>query len=141
MKHFKDEELFSPELLEVLSPSARLMILPDSVRKVLDQIREDLGMAIVINGAWKGEIYSYSGVRPKNCAVGAELSIHKIRAGRMAFDLKCSSLNGLNTLIEKNFKKYRIARMENPSYTRTWRHIEINISEEELPESLNVFNP
>lgn len=141
MKYFKDEEIFSPELMEALSPEARLMIVPSSVRKVLDQIRSDLGMPVVINGAWRGQTYIYSGVRPQNCRVGAKGSFHKVRSGRVAFDLKCSSFAGLDRIIEKNFKKYRIVRMENPSYTQGWRHIEIIISELETPDTLDVFNP
>jgi hypothetical protein len=116
----------------------------------LDKLREDYENAviiaernkspkdcwIVINGRWGWfrSRFKYSGVRTKDCKMGARKSKHK---EYKAFDLKCKHMDILFYLIENHYKTYGINRLENPKVTKTWAHCEFEI----WPESLKIFNP
>lgn len=140
MRYFKIQELVSPEILEVLSEEAAWRLIPDPVRRALDTLRGDFGSPIHINGAYKGKVFKYSGVRPIKCEIGATFSTHKmIYPGKMAFDLKCSDQGKLRKLILEKYKTYGIIRVEDFSFTKTWTHAEFSWGE--VPVKLDIFKP
>ena len=90
-----------------------------------------------INGPYGGQIYRHSGVRVKDCIIGAQYSTHK---NATTFDIKCTHLKVLLAIVKTYSKKYKIKRIEDPDITvpRGWMHIEF--SEDEVPP-LQIFKP
>lgn len=130
--YFKIHELVSPEIYDVLGEELCWHLLPDIVKQQLDAIREEFysyaGMGIIINNWGFGGQYKYSGVRPKNCKIGAPNSKHK---QWVAFDLKASKIHRTDELqefIKHMGKSFNISRIENFEHTPSWVHIEIYIT-------------
>lgn len=150
-KKFKPSELFEPSILEVVAEETAMELIGWVIVSNLDQLRLDyesmvraLGryknpsdVWITINGNYFGEIFKYSGVRSKDCPIGAEFSTHK-KAN--TFDLKCAHLDILLALVKTYSKLYRIKRIENPDVTvsRGWLHIEFS---RESVGDLVLFDP
>lgn len=150
-KKFKPSELFEPSILEVLAEETAMELIGQVIIDNLDQLRLDYESMVIalcrynnpsdvwitINGNYFGEIFKYSGVRSKDCPIGAEFSTHK--KGN-TFDLKCAHLDILLALVKTYSKLYQIKRIENPDVTvsRGWLHVEFS---EMMVEDLIIFNP
>ena len=122
--HFGVKELVSPEIYEDLG-DASLRLIPSIVMDRLNALREALGAPIMVNNWESGGMYRYSGIRPTTCPEGASRSRHKLTVpGVTAFDLKCSRLSKLVTLVRSRSREFGIVRIENPNATKTWLHVE-----------------
>ena len=135
-RNFTTAELFAPEIRAVLSDVAMWQLLPDTVKRNLDRLRDVYGDAIWINGSG----LKYCGVRPVDCVVGAEMSRHKlVQVDVFAFDLHCRNLDRLTAKIHQHHQELGIVRLEDPKYTQSWRHVEFHATEK--PLELNIFIP
>ena len=148
-KYFSPSELIEPSILEVLKDETAMCIVGQFICDCLYKLREDYEDAvkcadkyksasdlwITINGNYHGSRFKYSGVRSKNCPIGAKYSKHKLG---IAFDLKCTHLGILLYLIKNHWDSYYISRIENPEVTlhRGWIHVEFGFSND-----LIIFNP
>ena len=101
MRYFTIRELISPEIFNILSYDSCWNLIPPCVQESLDAIRHDLGLPIRINNWHKGGGFKYSGIRPKDCTIGAKLSAHKVKHDRLAFDLKCDKMEDLFRLLQE----------------------------------------
>lgn len=139
-KYFTLDELFAPEITAICSESLLWASLPDYVKDGLDDLREDLRHPIYINS--KKFDFKYSGVRPKDCKIGAKYSAHKVRNNDFAFDLKTfdsQELLVLLELIKANHFAYNIKEIEDPGITvpRGWTHVCFS---DEINGELEIFN-
>ena len=149
-KYFTCKELVQSELIKIHGSEYCIERIGWFIIGGLDCLREDYEREvkkrglykrpkdahIIINGrfGWFRKLFKYSGVRAKDCKVGAKYSRHK---EWRAFDLKCYHFDVLVDLVLNNFEKYGIYRIENPARTKTWLHAEFgkNI------DKLLIFNP
>ena len=135
-KHFAISELVAPEILSVLTESAAWRLIPEVVQANLDALREAFGDVIRINAA----LNVYSGVRPANCTVGAPQSRHKLTVdGVCAFDCHVADLPKLRALATAQNIRFGIVRMEAPSSTPDWAHLELSAAI--VQSELDIFEP
>ena len=150
-KKFKPAELIEPTILEVISDELAMGLIGQIIIDNLDRLRIDYEAMVqamgrytqpsdvwfTMNGNYHGELFQYSGVRSKDCPIGAEYSSHK-KAN--TFDIKCAHLDILVSLVKTYNKSYQIRRLENPDVTvpRGWLHVEFS---EESVGDLIIFNP
>ena len=148
-RYFKPHELIEPSILEVLKDETAMCLIGQFICDCLDTLRSEYEDAvrlagrynsakdgwITINGNYYGQTFKYSGVRSKNCPIGAKHSKHKLG---IAFDLKCLHLDLLLYLVKNHWGNYHVARIENPDITvpRGWLHVEFGFGQE-----LTIFNP
>jgi hypothetical protein len=108
--------------------------------EVAQRLREQFG-SIVINDAYIGGGYNWSGFRTFDCGVGAKYSQH--RFGR-ALDLKFldqiepSAVQAYIMQHEEEFLQLGLTRMENTDYTPTWLHIDCMFTG---MNKIQIFNP
>lgn len=134
MKYFDITELLAPEIIGILSVEACWMLIPRHVQYGLDRLRELYGASIVINNS----NYKHSGIRTKDCAVGAKNSAHKCNRGLIAFDLKVADMFKLRNIIEDNYADLHISEVENYDKTESWTHLAFSA---ERPSKLRIINP
>lgn len=134
MKYFTLSELISPEILDILSDEACWLLIPRHVQYGLDRLRELYGASIVINNS----NYKHSGIRTKDCIVGAKNSAHKCNRGLIEFDLKVADMFKLRNIIEYNYADLHIAEVEDYDKTESWTHIAFSA---ERPSKLRIINP
>lgn len=135
-RFFTIQELVAPEILAVLTEEACWRLIPYSVIVGLDNLRRMYGAPIYING--KG--LTQCGIRAKNSTTGALHSRHKLYEYTItAFDVHCDDLIKLTSIIEENNISLGITRMENPTFCKTWRHIEF--CDTLLIGNLTIFDP
>lgn len=141
-RYFSIEELVAPELLEALGEDKCWDLIPEIVKLTLDRIRAEYASAygdtIKINDWHIGGNYKYSGVRPKNCPIGAKYSRHK---QWLAFDIKPwkGDIENLQEIITTFDSDFNLSRVESFDYTPTWIHIEIHTSY--FVDKTVYFNP
>ena len=135
-RHFKIEELVSPQILDILAPECAWRLIPQGIMQDLDSLRDKHGYPITINGAGNTQC----GVRAKNCTIGAPNSDHKlVRPFIYAWDLHSPQLKALTQLVIECHSDYGIFRIEDPAKTSGWLHVTmfdgINVPKFE------IFNP
>lgn len=120
-KHFKIEELVSPQVLQVLGEAAAWRLFPQGTLSDLDNLRTRHGYPITINGAGNTQC----GVRAINCTIGAKLSRHKLVDPKIvALDLHSPQLKALLKLIVDCHGDFGICKIENPTRCPGWIHCE-----------------
>jgi len=137
LKHFCVKEFVPKHVYSMLGEHAiHLMYTP--LLRDLDSIRTHINKPITINDwAFGGEL-NYSGFRPIDCHVGAELSQHKI--GK-AVDIRVEGYtpDDLADYIIKYQSRYpSIRRIENPEFTPSWTHIDCKPTHR---DDIHVFTP
>lgn len=141
--YFKIKELINPDIVDafagILTEDVLWNMIPFHVQKDLATLRRLFDAPIRIN---YGHGYVNSGLRAKNCEIGATLSKHK---RGLAFDLKADDMPKLFELIMHLSKseKFLMKRMENPQRTPTWFHCEwgMDYTDGINKEPLEFFNP
>lgn len=150
-KKFTPSELFEPTILKVVTEETAMKMIGQVVIDNLDHLRIDYEEMVhalgrytqpsdvwfTINGNYQGNLFSYSGVRSKDCLIGAKYSTHK---DGTTFDIKCVHLDILLALVKTYSELYQIKRIENPDITvpRGWLHIEFS---ELSTGTLLIFDP
>jgi hypothetical protein len=124
-KNFTAEEIVDRETFEKLGARSFMLFRPEALR-MLDGLRDFLGVPLVINDWHRGGQYQYSGYRPASCTVGAKYSAHRLGC---AFDLKPKGLtiSAAWAKIQGSPNDPRLAllrRVENISATPTWLHVD-----------------
>lgn len=139
---FSIEELVHPDYLKKPGVTADTMwvrLRPEAITAML-RLRLDLDSPITVNNWHKGGSYKDSGLRimTNPSSKSASVSMHYF-AG--AFDLKFSSPEMRSkalALIKKNFRRYGITAIENPSDTPTWIHIDFRVVRD--TKTLHIIN-
>ena len=123
MIYFTHDELVPPEIAAKGAEYCFGLFKP-TILDGLDQLRADLGFALFVNDWAVGGSRKFSGYRPRSCPIGASGSLHK--AG-MAIDLHTrtdAQMVALRARIVKMGNVYGFTRMEDPSSTPSWCHID-----------------
>jgi len=119
-KYFSIQELVDPETYRIFGQRA-WMFFDESALIAIDQLRGEFGPATINDWKWGGN-YKWSGLRTKNCTIGAEYSLH--RFGK-AFDLKFQNFTAkeVRAHIKKkpDYWECYISRIENKV---NWLHID-----------------
>lgn len=130
-RHFDLDELINPKILRLVSPYIAASIIPIYALQGFDFLRDAYVSPLWVNGMGRVD----SGVRCVDCAIGAVKSKPKFG---IAFDLHCDDLERLRSIVQSNFMRLKICRMEHPDYTHGWIHVEFCSTE---PMNLTVFIP
>lgn len=122
-KHFRIEELVSPELYEVVHEDALWQIFDPNLLKALDWLRERYGIIIVNDWVYGGG-RRYSGLRGKHSPYYSPTSMHSV--GKAA-DCIPKYINPHE--VREDFRKMIAAGEEIPYITRVeddvdWLHID-----------------
>jgi len=142
-KYFIIQELVPPKLFALMGQRAWWYIQPQIVA-VLDQLREDLGRAVIINDWHRGGQFTLSGYRPPEAKVGAAYSMHRMG---LAADVKVKGMTPAEVLavIEKDLPKYLalgLTTVEDLSHTPTWLHLDCRRWMGKEPQTaLNIVKP
>jgi hypothetical protein len=125
MKYFKAFELVDPDTYARFGERSLQFFRPEALR-MLDGVREFLGVPCIVNDWKSGGQYRFSGLRPRSCAIGAEYSAHRFGC---AFDVKPRGMTIAAAWAKIQGAKGdpRIAlirRVEDISYTPTWLHVD-----------------
>lgn len=125
-RFFDVRELVDPGTFSKLGDRSWIVFRPEALR-MLDDVREFLGVPCVVNDWYKGGGFKYSGFRPPSCTVGAPLSAHRLGC---AFDIKPKSMT-----IKAAWAKIqgaatdprlsRVRRAEAIEDTPTWLHLDV----------------
>ena len=136
--YFRTWELVPKETYQQFDDNS-IMFFPANALRMLDRLRDFLGVPIIINNWHEGGNYEYSGLRPISCKVGSEYSQHRLG---QAFDIK-----PLRMLIGDAFKMIMdnqsddrldyITAIEDISYTPTWLHVGCP----NLPDRIRIVKP
>jgi len=123
--HFKAQELVPPTSSAFLYGQELLdMLFDEDILIIADKLREKFG-AMVANTWNVGGAHQYRGWRPRNCAVGALNSKHKMG---MAIDLIPAeiSVNDLRDhIVARKGKLYDMPRITGIEMGVPWLHVDI----------------
>lgn len=124
-KYFKPYELVDRKTYELFGDDS-LMFFNFISLQMLDDLRDFLGVPLIINNWKSGGSYEFSGFRPKWCDVGGEYSQHRLG---QAFDIKPVKMSISDAFIKiiNNMADVRlqdIAAIEDVQYTPTWLHVD-----------------
>lgn len=142
-KHFDIQELVPPVIFSRFGQRAWWFISPQIVA-VLDQLRDDLGRAVIVNDWHRRGQFSMSGYRPPETKVGAPYSMHRMG---LAADVKVRGLTPAEVLavIQSDLPKYLalgLTTVENLDATPTWLHLDCRRWMGAEPQTQLVFvNP
>lgn len=125
-KHFEIHQLVPANVFARFAERSWWFIDPKLVA-VLDALRDDLGVPVVINDWYTGGRFQNSGFRAPNTTVGAAMSQH--RFGRAA-DVKALAMKPDAVLRALNLNKEKylalgLTTIENLEHTPTWLHIDV----------------
>lgn len=123
--NFPIKELVDKATFDRLGERAYMLFRPEALR-MLQGVREFLGVPCVVNDWDKGGQYSQSGFRPSSSTVGAPYSAHRLGC---AFDLKPKGMTIAAAWAKiqgaPNDPRVKlIRRVENIEKTPTWLHID-----------------
>lgn len=134
-ENFFLDELIHPDILAKIGESSVDFLHPLLV-PTLQALRDKFGR-IVVNGEYRGIVFTNSGLRKPRGTVGAALSRHKFGC---AADCKFDDIEPIdvqNYVIQHQQEFPYITRLENALVTKTWLHIEVG----NRHNSIKVFNP
>lgn len=120
-KYFTVDEIVSREVYELLGDEA-IKLFDSKALKVLEDIREILGVPLICNNWMSGGNREYCGYREKTCNVGVPRSAH--REGK-AFDLISVKMDAaeMRKILKDNSDKLSCnVRIEDDV---TWLHVDI----------------
>ena len=123
MIYFTHDELVPPEIADKGAWFCFGLFQP-RLLDGLDQLRQDLGFALFVNDWAIGGKRKYSGYRPRSCPIGAAKSAHKSGAAVDLHTRTVAQMDALRARIVKMGSIYGITRMEDPSATPGWCHID-----------------
>jgi hypothetical protein len=142
-KHFVIQELVPPVIFGRFGQRSWWFIQPNIVA-VLDQLRDDLGRAVVVNNWHRRGHFSMSGYRTPETKVGAAYSMHRMG---LAADVKVAGVTPAEVLavIQADLPKYLslgLTTVENLDATPTWLHLDCRRWMGREPQTELVFvNP
>lgn len=126
-KYFKPYEILPPRIYNEYGDKGLRWINP-KLLSVMDFLREELGVAIIINNWKKGGSYKYRGLRVKESDVWKELSDHSFGN---ACDFNANGLSA-NEIREKILNEYAeelkllgLSAIEDETYAPTWVHVSV----------------
>ena len=134
--HFTLDEIVHKDIIEKIGNRSADFLHAELV-PTLEAIRARFG-AIVVNGTYKGEVFTNSGLRLPKGDLGASMSSHKFGN---AVDCKfygSTPLEVQNYIIRHQSEFPHISRMENAMTTVTWLHAEVCSNRK---GSIDVFYP
>lgn len=124
-KYFKVKELVSSRIYKRYGNKAIKFLDPKTL-KVLENVREILGVPLICNNWAMGGSRNYSGYREPECTIGSRTSLHRVG---MAFDLISTKLTAkeMREILQNNQDKLlypiRVEKWEN-NREITWLHID-----------------
>lgn len=103
-----------------------LMFFSPVALQMLDELRDFLGVPLIINNWKDGGAFEFSGLRPAWCQVGAEYSQHRLGN---AFDIKPVRMAIENAFIkiingQTHEKLKYLTCMEDLKFTPNWLHVD-----------------
>ncbi len=145
--NFIIEEFVTPELYKTImkttNPKEEFYKYVDKrIVDIVQFVRTKSGKVVVINNWHKGGTYSLRGWRPKNCKIGAKLSMHKTGKA-VDFDIVGMTDDEVKEFVMKYQKElYDLGarRMESEDFADTWCHLDLKPVKGYL-NKIYTFNP
>ncbi|RMH12697.1 MAG: hypothetical protein D6698_15070 [Gammaproteobacteria bacterium] len=133
-ENFYLEELVEPDILKKVGVRARDFLHPTLV-VMLEELRKFTGPITINDWVFNGS-FQYSGLRGPKCPIGALYSSHRFGT---AVDVKCKKQpeEVVGYILDNADLFQMVTRIENPSHTPTWTHIEVGVREGDI----YIFNP
>jgi len=120
-RHFSIQELVDPVTYKELGQRA-WMLFDENALLTIDLLRDTFGPATINNWRWGGN-FKWSGLRTKNCTIGAKYSLHRFGKG---FDLKFKNISAsdVRRAIKRDevYWSQHISRIEKKV---NWLHIDL----------------
>lgn len=144
LSYFKTYELLPKEIYLILNNEA-IQFFDENILRAIDIFREIYGTTMINSWFWNG-VCNYSGLRPFNCEIGVEHSLHKF--GR-AMDLHHNKINEIKNRLINVIKNKETGTEEEYRFlslittieknTNGWMHIDTrNLSN--INEKALIFN-
>lgn len=124
-KHFKLEELFDPDTVQIYGNDAWLFM-PDESIMMLDGVREFFDLPVTVNNWSWGGTFRYRGYRPLACKVGAKNSYHR-KCRAFDFDVKGLTAKEARNAILTNKDDARLLLITRMEADVNWVHIDNGI--------------
>lgn len=121
-RHFKVEELFDKETVQIYGADAWLFI-PDESVMMVDGVRDFFGAPVTVNNWLWGGNFQYRGYRPLTCKIGAKNSYHR-KCRAFDFDVKGLTAQDARNAILSNKDDERLSFITRMEADVNWVHID-----------------
>lgn len=120
-KYFNVDELVSKEVYELLGDNA-IKLIDTRLLKVIEEIRELLGVPLICNNWMHGGSRNNCGYRDLNCTIGASKSAHKDGMAADLISVKMSAADMRKKILANKDKISYPIRIEDDV---TWLHVDV----------------